>query len=424
MSRTRYLLAPLAAAVLLATACGNGSGAAPVATAANVADCDPRGVTITTTFAQQGKEAAAAAKKALEAEHPGLTVQLNESSGLGYDQLTQQVVADLAAGKETDVVMVGLGQVRFWVDRYQPQPINTAALKPTYDRRFLKIGEVDGKPYVVPFQVSAPVLFTNTDLATKAGITKAPATSSELLADARKVKQATGTAPVALPRDAIADWVVQAYIQSAGATFVNPDGTAGFDTDTGRRALSLYSELGAQQLAAPISAQDATAQFAKGDLAYLVTSPAFAASMRTQVGDRFGWTVTDFPIPDGGHASLPAGGNGWLVLSHDACKAAFANEMISAMLDPTVIAASLRTFSYIPVDKQAAAELTAAPEATTQLGYSWTYTGTPTPWGGWHGDATPKVNKILGDMVVQLTNGQPVDQVLPTVIRQINAVVK
>lgn len=424
MSRTRYLLAPVAAAVLLASACGSGSGSAPVATAANVANCNPQGVTINATFTQPGEEPAAAAKKTLEAKFPGLTVQLSKSPAVGYDDLTRQVVADLAAGKDIDVTMVGLGQVRFWVDKYHPQPIKTEALRPTYDQRFLGIGTVDGTPYVAPFQVSVPVLFTNTTLTGKAGITMAPATSSELLADAQKVKQATGNAPVWLPRDTIADWVAQAYIQSAGATFVNPDGSAGFDTDAGRHALSLYSDLGAQQLAAPISAQDANAAFTKGDLPYMVNSPASAASMRKQIGDKFTWTVTDLPIPDGGKASLPAGGNGWMVLSHDACKAAYSNEMISTMLDPALIAQSAKTFSYIPVDKQAAAQLAADPDAKTQLGYSWTYTGTPTPWGGWHGDATPKVNKILADTAVQLTAGQPVNQVLPTVVRQINGVAK
>jgi multiple sugar transport system substrate-binding protein len=420
MSRTRVLLAPLAATVLLASACGGDSGERRAATAANVADCDPRGVTIAATFTQPGAEAAGAAKTALEAKYRGLSVQLNTSPVTGYDDLTRQIVADLAAGKDIDVAMVGLGQVRFWVDKYQPRPINTAALRPTYDQRFLDIGTVDGTPYVAPFQVSIPVLYTNTTLTNEAGITKPPATTTELLDDARKVKQDTGSAPVALPRDTIADWVAQAYVQSAGATFVNSDGTAGFDTDAGRRGLSIYSQLGAEQLVAPIPFPDAKAGFAKGNLPYYVDSPASAASLRTQIGDKFTWTVTDLPIPDGGHASLPAGGNGWMVLSRDACKAAFANEMIAAMLDPAAITASLKKFSYIPVDKQAAAQLAADPDVKSQLGYSWTYTGTPTQWGGWHGDATPKVNKILADMVVQLTNGQPVDQVLPTVIRQIN----
>ncbi|MEU5695851.1 extracellular solute-binding protein [Actinosynnema sp. NPDC020468] len=424
MRRSRHLTAVLGVA-LLASACGSAEqAAAPVATAAKVSECKTEGVTITATFAQQGEEAATAAKKAVEAEFPGLTVRLDKSAAQGYDQLTQQVVADLAAGKTTDVVMVGLGQVRFWVDRYHPSPIDPAALKPSYDQRFLKIGEVDGKPYVAPFQVSVPVLFTNTGLTGKAGVTKAPATSGELLSAAEQVKKSGGIAPVALPRDSVADWVAQAYVQSAGATFVNPDGTAGFDNEAGRRGLSVYSDLGTRGLMDPIGFQDATARFTKGELAYLVTSPAQAANVQKTVGDKFTWTVSDFPVPDGGKASLPAGGNGWLVLSQDSCRAAFANEMVGAMLDPKVIASSAKTFSYVPVDKDAARELAADPAASTQVGYAWKYAGTPTPWGGWHGDATPKVNKILTDLVQQLTNGRAVADVLPGVVKQVDGVAR
>ncbi|WP_018637738.1 extracellular solute-binding protein [Parafrankia elaeagni] len=418
---TAATAAAIASVALLAAACGgSGDTAGSPATAAAVDSCDPNGVTIDTIYAQQGAQAAEQAKKTLEAEHPGLTVNLELSSAAGYDALTQQVVTDLASGRRHDVVMVGLGQVRYWVDEFSPAPINPEALNDTYDRRFLSIGEVDGKPYVAPFQVSMPVLYTNTDLAGQAGVTAPPTSSSELLAAARAVGERTDAAAVALPRDGIADWVAQAYIQSAGATFVNPDGTAGFDSDQGRDGLSIYADLGAEKLAEPVAFADAMAMFTRGELAYMISSPASAASMTTQVGDRFDWSVSAFPVPDGGTPSLPAGGNGWIVLSDDPCRAAFANEMIGAMLDPTVIATSAKTFSYVPVDTRAAAELKADPAARTQVGFAWSFDGTLTPWGGWHGDATPKVNKIITDLVTELTNGASVDDVLPGAVRQID----
>jgi multiple sugar transport system substrate-binding protein len=416
---TRFAVFAAASALLL-TACGNAQTAAPVAEPAPIEQCNPNGVTISVAFRSQGEQAALLAKSAAEAEYPGLTVQLDQSTATNYDELTQQVVADLAVGKERDVVMVGMNQVRFFVDKYQPFPIHTEALKPSYDKRFLEVGAVDGKPYVAPFQVSLPVLYVNTDLATKAGVPALPKTTSELLDAARKVK-ATGASPVALPRDQIADWVAQAYIQSAGATFVNPDGTAGFDNALGRKGLSIYSDLAAQQLMDPVAYEDAEKTFTQGKLAYLVSSPAYAAKIQKTVGGAFGWTISDMPVPDGGRPVLPAGGNGWMVLSKDRCKAAFANEVISAMLDPEVIAESARSFSYIPVDHQAAQQLTADPAANTQLGYAWKFTGTLTPWGGWHGDSGPKVNQFFTDMVQELTNGRPLEDVLPATIRKINS---
>lgn len=424
MSRIPLLAAALAAATLLLTACGSSTPAAPAAAAASVADCNPAGVAIAAEYAPQGDTAAKLAKAALEKAHPGLTVNLTVSADTSYDKLTQQIVSDIAAGRRPDVAMVGLGQIRFWADRYKPLPIDPATLSTTYDQRFLSIGTVDGTPYVAPFQVSVPVLYTNTTLTTAAGVTTVPTTTGELLANARKIKAASGVAPVQLPRDGVADWVAQAMIQSSGATFVNPDGTPGFDNDRGRAGLAVYEQLGAEKLEDLISSTDATTAFNTGRLPYMVTSPAAAASIQKAIGGRFAWTVTAMPVPDGGTASLPAGGNGWMVLSQDPCRAAFGAELIRDMLDPSVIETSSKSYSYIPVDKAAAAKLAADPAARTQLGYSWTYTGTPTPWGGWHGDATPRVNVFLQDMVQKLTGGQPVSAVLPETVRQISGVVR
>lgn len=422
--RKKLLLTSLAGMVMLVAACGNANNdPAPAAAVGSTEGCDTNGVTISASFAPQGAEAATIAKATIEKKYSGLKVELNASATTSYDELTQQVVADIAAGSRPDVVMVGLGQVRFWVDKYSPAEINPDNLKPSYDRRFLNIGEVNGKPYVAPFQVSMPVLYTNTDMADKAGVPAAPTTSSELLDAARKVKQATGTAPVQLPRNGIADWVAQAYIQSGGASFVNDDGTAGFDSDAGRKALSIYEQLGKDKLIDPVSFTDATTMFSTGKLAYLVSSPANVASVQKAVGDKFDWTVTAMPLPDGGTASLPAGGNGWIVLSQDRCKAAFAGELISAMLDPQVIATSAKTYSYVPVDTEAAKTLAADPAAQTQLGFSWKFQGTLTPWGGWHGDSTPKVNKMIENMIQQLTDGATVEEVVPRTVRQINATV-
>ncbi|RIQ11321.1 extracellular solute-binding protein [Jiangella rhizosphaerae] len=423
-SRRSLRLASLCAATAVAVAaCGSGDDSGTVADAAALDACDPDGVTITAMFADQGKVPAEAAKAELEQRHPGLTVDLKLVGTASYDDLTQQMVTDIAAGSRPDVGMVGLGQVRFWVDRYQPVPLDPDTLPATYDRSYLDAGSVDGVPYIAPFQVSMAVLYTNTTLAESAGVTELPDSTSELVDAARAIRATTGNAPVSLPRDGIADWVAQSFIQSAGVTFVEDDGTAGFDTPEGHEALSVYSDLAAEDLIAPVGALDATELFTTGQLAYLVTSPASAVSIGQAVGDAFEWTVSDFPVPDGGSPVLPAGGNGWMVLSDDACRAAYANEMITTMLSPQIIADSARQYSYAPVDTQAAEELAADPLADTPVGYAWRYDGKVTPWGGWHDDNTPRVNTLLTEMVQRLTNGEPLDTVVPDTTAQIDALV-
>ncbi|WP_336882568.1 ABC transporter substrate-binding protein [Rhodococcus globerulus] len=408
---------------VLATACSSPGDVAP-AQAAAVDSCDPAGVTIVAQYAQQGDEAARLAKDSLEAKYPGLTVELKHKAGsTSYDELTQQIVSDIAAGNRPDVAMLGLAQTRFWVDQYQPMPIDPDALRETYNRKFLDVGRVDDTPYVAPFQVSIPVLYTNTTLAKNAGVTTVPTTHSELLDNARTIKAADGSVPVSLPQDGIVAWLVQANLQSGGATLVDADGNPAFDTQEGRRALAIYETLGAEKLQDPISYADTNTMFTTGKLTYMVNTPAAAATIQKAVGESFDWTVSAMPVPDGGTGSLPAGGNGWMVLSQDPCKAAFGNELIGAILDPAVIAASAKTYSYVPVDTEAAAILAADPAADTQVGYSWTYDGNPTTPDGWHGNNNAKVNQQIQDMVQRLIGGETVDTVVPEASRRIESVV-
>lgn len=389
------------------------------AEAANIADCSPEGVSVSAQYLSYGASAAESAKETMEEKHSGLTVELKEAPGTGYDELTQQIVADIAAGERSDVIMVGLNQVRFWVDQYEPKPLDVSTLPSTYDQRFLQAGSVDDTPYTAPFQTSVPVLITNTSLTEGAGVTEAPTNYSEWLDSAEQVSEHTGQASVHVARTAIADWPAQAFIQSAGGTLVDEEGKPAFDTEEGREGLSVLEELGSSGLHDSIDVVEALNQFTAGNLPYLVYSPQIAASFQEQIGESFDWTVTDLPIPDNGSAELPIGGNGWMVLSQDECKAAYSNEFISEMMSTENIAQSSKEWSYIPVDTEAARILSEDPAAETQVGYTWTYEGTPTSWGGWHVDIAPSANRALEDMVQRLTNGESVDIVVPETVKDI-----
>lgn len=123
------------------TACsGSGQTAAPVEQA-DVATCDPVGVTLTAVYASQGQQGAELAKNQLEEKYRGLTVELKAApEGTSYDELTQQVVADIQAGSRPDVIMLGLDQLKFWVDNYNPRPLDGSVLKDTYRQNFLDVG--------------------------------------------------------------------------------------------------------------------------------------------------------------------------------------------------------------------------------------------------------------------------------------------
>lgn len=424
ITRMSALGAGLISSVLLLSGCSAPAEEAAPATQADIGECSPDGVTITAQYANQGQAAAELGKKSMEETYPGLTVDLKAApEGTSYDELTQQIVADIAAGSRPDVIMLGLDQLRFWVEKYSPREIDRSSLRDTYIDDYLDVGTLNGKTYVAPFQISVPVLYTNTTLTESAGVSELPTTHSEVLDGARQVQEKTDvTTPIQIPRDNIAWWFVQAFVGSGGAEYANEDGTAGFDNEEGYEALKIYETIGAEKLQDPVSWQDSISVFSRGEAAYFFGTPAVGATVDAAVGDSFEWTISDMPIPDGGSAVLPAGGNGWMTLSDDECRSAYAGELIGAMLDPTVIVESSKVNSYIPVDVAAKTELLELAEAQGPLGYAWRYEGVPVAGGGWPGESLARTNQYLQDMVQgMIDQAQPSKEIVPETVSRIDA---
>jgi multiple sugar transport system substrate-binding protein len=401
--------------------CGSDSGgsdkadaADAAAPAADVSTCKPDGVTLNVAFLAQGSTAVEAAKQEMEAKYPGLKVDGTASTAKAYDELTQQVVADMAGGKKIDVVQAGNSQVRFYVDTYHPEPIDTSKLRDTYKQDMLDVGTVGGEVYMAPFQVSVPTLYFNKTLFTEAGLDpeQPPTTYSELFDAARKLKSVSSAAPLWVITDGAADWAYQAAVQSGGGDLLDADGNPAFDTDAGVKAADIWAVPAKEHLMDAIGSAEATPAFLTGSTAMIITSSALTATAAQGIGDTFDWGVTTMPVPDGGSGRYPAGGNGWMVLSSDSCRAAYASELIGDMLAPEIVAGAVAETSYIPVDTKAQELLLSDTTLPEQVRWSYSYDGDFTPWGGWPEDTAPQANKLLTTMVQALVNGTaPADAV-------------
>ncbi|GAB3617374.1 hypothetical protein GCM10027416_19310 [Okibacterium endophyticum] len=429
MSRSRLLLAAGALAAgtaILLSGCSPSATSDPdatVAAAADIDDCDPAESTIDAVFGQQASEAMSVASASLKEQYPGLTINGEPQATTSYDDLTKQVVADIAVGKRPDLTMSGLGQVRFWVDTYDSHPIDPEALADTYQKQFLGAGTIDGEVYMAPAQISAPVLLVNEDLLDAAGVTGDIETFDDLVAAAEKVSAMTGSPSVTIPTDSLADWFSQAFVQGSGEPFVGEDGSAAFDTGKAVEALSIWSTLAQKKLELGVGFQDAIAQFTGGNAAFMVSTTSLIASLGTSIAGAFEWAPVDLPSVGGEDGPLPAGGNGWVVLSEDACDAAFSTALISELLSTeAVLKASGTGYSYIPVDSAAADELLSSEGATPQLTYAWSYDKTLTPWGGFPGDVTVQVNDLLRAMAQKLATGADPEPTVSEAVTAIDAI--
>lgn len=395
---------------------------ASVAAAANIDDCDAAESTIDAVFLDVATDAMDVAVANLKEKYPELTINTQPRPSSNYDDLTKQVVADIAVGKRPDITMSGLGQVRFWVDTYQAQPIDPAVLSDTYQSQFLGAGTVDGEVYLAPAQISAPVLLVNETLLDDAGVTGDIETFDDLVAAAEKVSATTGNPSVSIPTDGLGEWFSQAFIQGAGGTFIAEDGSAAFDNEEGVEALSIWSRLAEKDLELGVGSQDAMAQFQGGNLGFLVWTTSAIRTVETGVAGKFDWMPVDLPSVNGEGGPLPAGGNGWIVLSEDPCDAAFSTALVSELLSTdAVLKASGSWASYIPVDSAAATQLLDSPEASPQSTYAWSYDKPFTPWGGFDGEITVQVNDLLRTMAQKLATGADAEPTISETVASINA---
>lgn len=412
-------------AALSLSACGTAeSGTGSVAAAAAIDQCKPAGTTIKLVFAPQGTPAVDHAKKIMEQKYPGLTIDAVAAQSSNYSDLTKQIVADSAVGKRPDLIMTGLGQLRFWTDSYKPAPLDPATLPEGYQKQFLSAGEVNGKTYLAPFQISTPTMLVNKKLLSEAGITDPTSIKdfASLETAAKKVTEKTGKPSINISSNDLPDWFTQALVQSSGEKYVADNGSFGFDTPKGREAIGLLSRLAQQKVSLNVGMDEGQAQFVSGNLAFHMATTSRIAKVVKEAPKDLDWTPIDLPGLKGPEGALPAGGNGWVVISEDPCKAAFSQAMITEMLTKeSSLLSSGKDYSYIPVNKLATDELLKGDNIAPQMRYAWTYDKPLTVWGGFEGAQTAQIINTIRTMMESLSTGKPADEVVAATAKTINS---
>ena len=107
---------------------------------------------------------------------------------------------------------------------------------------------LDGNSFGFPWYLTARVTLFNTELLAQADITEPPGTFAELAEAARQIKDTTGKYAFFIsfvPEDA-AD-VLQSFVQM-GATLVDADGNAAFNTPEGKAVFQYWTDLYQQDL--------------------------------------------------------------------------------------------------------------------------------------------------------------------------------
>lgn len=297
-----------------------------------------------------------------EKAHPNIKVTIEpETTSAG---IAGQVQQDEVSGKTPDVVQDSFNDLKFIASSLGAADLDkvagtarVAALfggTTPYAAAVTKLADINGDVYGIPWTLSTPVLFYNSALFTRAGITTAPATWSEVAADAQQVKSKTGADGLVNgcigSAAAGSDWCLQALLDSAGGSVMNPAQTTLTFTAPGNvTALTTMQGLAKSGAMVNLSSAQAIAAFASGKLAMILNTSALAGSLLAAAGGHFTIKATGLP-GYGSAASVPTNsGSALFMLAKDTPHQEAAFELMQWLTSPSSETTITTNIGYPPL---------------------------------------------------------------------------
>ncbi|MFI6354612.1 ABC transporter substrate-binding protein [Streptomyces sp. NPDC050743] len=290
--------------VLAATACGGGSSSG------GGSNDSPK--TLTYWASNQGASIAVD-KQVLQPEldkfqkQTGIKVKLEV---VPWSDLLNRILTATTSGQGPDVLNIG----NTWSASLQA----TGALLPWDTKNFAKIGGKDrfvdsalgstgaaGKdPAAVPLYSMAYALYYNKKIFADAGISKAPATWDELVADGKKI-QAKGKSALGAEGSNLSENIHHVFVfaKQHGADFFTADGKPDFTNPKVVDAVKSYVDLMAKDKVIPTgdaeyAQNQSVSDFAKGKQAMLLWQSA-AANLKSQGMSEDAYGIAPVPVISG-----------------------------------------------------------------------------------------------------------------------------
>ena len=316
LNQRRYRLVALAAATaLIVSACGSGSGGG---SGSSTDSTSISGQTITYWASDQGSSIADDVKvltPELNAFTKATGVKVNLQV-IGWNDLLNRILAATASGQGPDVVNIG----NTWSASLQATgaflPITSSVMTQLGDTgRFLPgalaaTGAAGKPPVGVPIYSTAYGLYYNKAEFAAAGITSAPTTWTQLIADGQKLTHGSqwGLTLEAgqIPENAHAAFE---FSEQQGGSWFDASGNPTFDTPQNVAAIEqIVGFMGTDKITNPSDAEntngtEALQEFASGKAAMLMWQPA-GANLAQYGMQSSQYAVAPLPFP----ADPPAGG--------------------------------------------------------------------------------------------------------------------
>ncbi|MGW2842002.1 sugar ABC transporter substrate-binding protein [Streptomyces sp. NPDC001493] len=415
MPRTARITVSAGIAAALAfgiTACG-GSGSGSVA-------ADKKQTLTVWAMGAEGEKLADVAK-VYEKAHPNVTVKVTP---VGWDVAHQKLVSAAAAGTMPDVAQMGGSYMGEFSDLGVLEPVDTKTFaEKDYFPAGWSQGEVDGTAYGVPWYVDTRVLYYRTDLAKKAGITKAPTTWKEMQALATAYQKDAGTKWGLSIQPSGLDTVQNFYpfLYSAGGDIIDDKGKVVIDSPAAVKALKEYGSYFDKGLSnkSVQPGYDVVKDFGNGRVPMFFGGPWHVTLLNEGQPQLKGkWAVANVPA-DASSTSMAGGSS--LVISKDSEHKAAATEFIKYLTGTEGQADWYKRTKDLPANTNAWTSGTLADDADLQVFKKQMDTAKASPTLSNLTEITDKVDQAIA----KVTQGKAsAEDALKTAQSQIESLVK
>jgi multiple sugar transport system substrate-binding protein len=280
-----------------------------------------------------------------------------------------------------------------------------------YAESMLGLGVVDGVKYGMAFNASLPILYINETAVEKAGLDPKdlPKDWSTLLTKAKAIheKDANVSGLGFTIYDWPDDWLWQTILRQQGGQLVDPStGKAGFDNEAGLEALKILRRVVSEGGDSMLEFEQARQQFAAGQTAYFIDTPARLAQIIGLVGDRFKLNTARVPmnVPDGG---MPTGGSAGIITTADEAEQQAAWKYLKFATGPLAQKIVVETTGYLPTNKEATGEGYLAEFYAKEPRFSVVATqmDMARPWEGYPKGSSVRVWRAQRDVISKVMRG-------------------
>ncbi len=248
---------------------------------------------------------------AFVAEHPGVTVNVTP---VDWGQAVAKLQTAIAGKQTPDVSQMGTDMMGQFAATGALEPVPANFDQAAFFESAWNTNIVDGTVYGVPWYVETRLLYYRTDIAEKAGITKAPATWEELTAMA-KAMQSKGDAKWGISLGTKNWQEYLPFLWSNGGAVMDDQGKYQLNSPAAVEALTYYSSFFSDKLS-PSSVPegfDITPAFVAGTHPMFFSGPWHLSLIKEAGGSGFESKWTTAPMPAKVSATSFLGGSNLVV---------------------------------------------------------------------------------------------------------------